>query len=297
MAHAPLLGGRNNPISRSAFNDVVLQHLVHLDASGQLVTNVNVEHGVRWYAKVAPTLVLFPNPDEMTAGGDPGMRGADGSETPADVRTLLRTKSGRTFQEAFMHIHGKALLLNFCSPSIEVYPKDKVDCKKIYDLDSVNADHVPDAALASDDALQAYLGGQLQRMQTGPLRVSQFDYALIRRAMTNDRNVLRREEPWRMAWNRKGSVLARKLNQEDIGGLLRLLGSDLLPDGRLYREESYDPKYEFGMGDYVIIDVELTERGPALKYDKNGEVLVRTVNMDAFEHTYALDAKYRQMDQ
>ena len=79
------------------------------------------------------------------------MRGADGSETPDFIRTMI-TKKGRTFEESLVRIHGKALLLNFCSPSLEVYPKDSKDCHAIYGsgLDGLAADVVPDAALASD---------------------------------------------------------------------------------------------------------------------------------------------------
>ena len=60
-----------------------------------------------------------------------------------------------------MSIHGKALLLNFCSPSLEV----SKDCHAIYgsELDGLAADVVPDAALASDADLKAYLTQQLGR--------------------------------------------------------------------------------------------------------------------------------------
>ena len=100
---------------------------------------------------------------------------------------------------------------------------------------------------------------------------------------------LKRNE-WRMARNKDNAlVVACKLTKEAVGSLLRLLCSDLSPDARLHREESYDPKYEFGVGDYVVIDLEPWEfktLSYPLKRDKHGKVLVRTVNESAFEHTY-----------
>ena len=102
-----------------------------------------------------------------------------------------------------------------------------------------------------------------------------------------------------MAQNKIGKVLARKLDAAATAGLLQSLGSDIPPDSTLHREEGFDPKFKFSMGDYVIIDLEETADGYALKVDSKGEklksterdvlkhALVRTVNEDAFEHTYA----------
>ena len=170
MAHAGPLGSETNPIPREAFNRAILEDFVELN--GWIVTRVKPESGVRGFAKVAPTLVLYPSAEELTAGGQPGMRGADGSVTPDHIKTML-TKKGRTFEESLAKIHGKALLLNFCSPSVEVYPKDKADCNKIYDMAAVDANIVPEAALASDVTLKAYLDGQLQHMlgQVRPLKL------------------------------------------------------------------------------------------------------------------------------
>ena len=189
MAHAGPLGSETNPIPRSAFNRVILENFIELDAEGR-VTGVKPESGVRGFAKVAPTLVLYPSAEDMTAGGQPGMRGADESETPDFIKTLL-TKKGRTYEESLPKIYGKALLLNFCSPSVEMYPKDIPDCKKIYIMEAVDANIVPEAALASDDALKDYLVGQLQHMgHSRPLKLrGEFDlpYAQILRAMIHSR--------------------------------------------------------------------------------------------------------------
>ena len=257
---------------------------------------------MKLYTKVAPTLVLYPRADELTKGGDPGMRGEDGSGMPHVLQTLLRDKKGRTFQEAFPDLHGKALLLNFCSPSVEVYPKDIPDCRKIYDMEAVDKNIVPEEALANDVTLKAYLDGQLQHMlgPSRPLKLQgepPFNYAKILQTMTYSRRDLKRDVPWRMAQNKIGKVLARKLDREVTAGLLRYLGSDIPPDSMLHREENFDPKFKFSVGDYVIIDLDEPSPGEyRLKVDSAGEkldrtqvtvlqhALVRTVNEDSFEH-------------
>ncbi len=290
MAHAGPLGSETNPIPRSAFNRVILENFVELN--GWIVTKVKPESGVKGFAKVAPTLVLYPNAEDVTAGGQPGMHGADGSETPDHIKTMI-IKKGRTFEESLMRIHGKALLLNFCSPSVEVYPKDKADCHQIYDMAAVDANVVPEAALANEVTLKAYLDGQLQHMlgHLKPLQLQgepPFNYTKILQTMIYSRRDLKRDVPWRMAQNKIGKVLARKLDRSVTAGLLQSLGSDIDPDSTLHREESYDPKFKFSMGDYVVIDLEETAQGYSLKVDSTGQyALVRTVNEDAFEHTYA----------
>ena len=292
-AAAAPLGTRANPISRPLFNAQVLYRVVNLDPSGR-VTGVKTPQAGEppfFARKVAPTLVLFPPAGELTAELEPGMRGAEGA---ADgVKTLLRTKSNHTFEEAFMSIYGKALLLNFCSPSMEVYPKDSKDCQAIYGPELRAANAVPLDALVSDVNLHAYLTQQLRRTGKEPIEVIDLDEARIRhmrKVMIWYKEQLKRDEPWRMAWNKNDAlVVAYKLTRENLADLLKLLGSDLSPDARLHRGESYDPKYEFGVGDYVVIDLEpwvFSTSSAALKYDKNREVLVRTVNGDAFEHTY-----------
>ena len=294
------LGGRNNPIPREAFNDIVLELCVELD--GKIVRRVKEGIGMKpvmkLYTKVAPTLVLYPRADELTKGGDPGMRGEDGSGMPHVLQTLLRDKKGRTFQEAFPDLHGKALLLNFCSPSVELYPKDNKDCHDIYDMRSVDDDHISAAALANDALFEAELLKHGARMAPKPLKQPKLDYTLIRSAMVHYQQVLKREHVggrlgasgWRMAWNKKGKVLAYQLSSSDIDNLLARLGCNVqLAElgGLAYRMESWGSGYAFGAGDYLIIDLAEPEQGHALKFDKNNKAVVRTVNGDSFEYTYA----------
>lgn len=298
MQALPSPGSFENPISRDGFNAAVLTELVTLDASRERVTGLKEQSTAFFSRKVAPTLVLYPPDDELTAGGAPGMRDEDGTPdgTWRRPKTLLKTKSGHhTFEEALMSIHGKALLLNFCSPSLEVYPKDSKDCHAIYGsgLDGLAADVVPDAALASDADLKAYLTQQLGRTVPAiePMTEDKLDKVIedMREDMKYYKKRLKRNE-WRMARNKDNAlVVACKLTRENVAGLLKLLRSDMSPDARLFREESYDPKYQFGAGDYVVIDLEPWEfktLSYPLKRDKHDKVLVRTVNESAFEHTY-----------
>ena len=56
---------------------------------------------------------------------------------------------------------------------------------------------------------------------------------------------------------------------------------------RLWREESYG-NYEFGAGDYVVVDLQdVGQLRHKIKKDKHGYSLVRTVDERAFESTYA----------
>ena len=79
MAHAGSLGSETNPIPRSAFNRYALENFVELD--GPFVKSA--KKGVGGYAKVAPTLVLYPQDEELTAEGKPREDCADGGKTPA----------------------------------------------------------------------------------------------------------------------------------------------------------------------------------------------------------------------
>ena len=58
----------------------------------------------------------------------------------------------------------------------------------------------------------------------------------MRKVMIWYKEQLKRDEPWRMAWNKNDAlVVAYKLTRENLADLLKLLGSDLSPDARLHR--------------------------------------------------------------
>ena len=86
-----------NPITRKDFVRVMLPHL----------SARKTDPDFRW-RKVSPTLLLFPEAD------DTGMQ----YEIEGSVRTLLVRKDGTTFEEALLKCRSKALLLNFCTPSV-----------------------------------------------------------------------------------------------------------------------------------------------------------------------------------
>ena len=92
--------------------------------------------------------------------------------------------------------------------------------------------------------------------------------------------------PWRLAFNKSNvTAVAWKLGREEITQLLTALGRRLPYNGeRLFREESYDKRYQWGEGDWVLMDID-PETGD-IKYDKGNFPLVRTVNGTAFEYTY-----------
>ena len=295
------LGGPNNPIPRSDFNDIVLEICVELDDTRKIVKKVKEGSGMQLYTKVAPTLVLYPRSEELDDDGNPrapGMRGEDDSGTSEALPTILKDKEGKAyFQEALPNLYGKALLLNFCSPSVELYPKDKKGCEDIYELGSVDHDHIPAAALHNDDAFRAEIERHGKRMVAQPLKQPELKYTFIRSAMVHYQRVLKRENVggcfgssgWRMAWNKKGKVLAVQLTSKDIYILLGRLRSDLqlaALGGLAYRMESWGG-VPFKAGDYLIIDLAETPHGHALKFDKHNEAVVRTVNEESFEYTYA----------
>ena len=275
-AHSAPLGTRERPISRGEFVRTVLPQLAPLlDSASD-----------RW-RKVAPTLLLYPNPrEEQHLCGQPPHNGLDGAlspvEVPGVVRTLLRTREGQTFEEALMQCQGKALLLNFCTPSLEVYPKDAKHCALVYDMDAVTSTVVPEE---SEAALLAFLSEHVRR--ASPLVPNtQMDVAQIFSAMHGYRQALGRSGPWRLGVNKaETSVIARKLTRADVGTMLSMLLREVPYMGeRVFREESYSPLYEFGIGDWVCLDVDPKTGGWRL--DAHGYVLVRTINELSFESTY-----------
>ena len=78
----------------------------------------------------------------------------------SDLQTMLQTKSGQTFAEAMMKAQGKALLINFCTPFLEAYPKDKKHCAMIYDMARLDAAVVPESSIPDLAAyIQVGVGG------------------------------------------------------------------------------------------------------------------------------------------
>ena len=284
---------RNNAIPREIFARAFGERLVTVDADGCVA---QIHANAAYCHKVAPTLVLFPPTEEMTKGGQPGMKGSAGSETPADVKTLLRTKTGRTFEEALIKTHGKALLLNFYSPSLEVYPKDKEHCWDIYDQVRTTATVIPNHVLNMSvplnnapltAALMPHLTSAKPPIAGIPSHLNA-DLSALHRAMFHYKLALGRDEPWRLAWNKENArVVAYKLTEDDLAFIMNALNLSYSAGERLWREESYG-NYEFGVGDYVVIDLqEVGQLKHMIKQDKDRYPLVRTVNELAFESTYA----------
>ena len=116
MADA-LLGTRENPLPRRDFAEYWLP-IMRSHHADPLST----------YQKVTPTFMLVPPPEEEATTRP--MQ----TEVSAELQAFMRRSgTGQTFQEAMAHAHGKALLLNVCTPFLEVYPKDEDGCKQLFD--------------------------------------------------------------------------------------------------------------------------------------------------------------------
>ena len=269
-----LLGSRVNPIPRTHFVNALLPIMTAL-----------ANDPTKRYLKVAPTLVLYPNVEEMDANGDPlpSTEGGMQYQVATDLRTMLLTKSGQTFSEAMMKAHGKALLINFCTPFLEAYPKDKKHCAMIYDMTQLDSAVVPESSIPE---LAQYIASALTT--ANPLTpYTALDANRVAQSMMEYRKALGREGmPWRMALNKQTvTAVACKLGRAEINAFLIALGRTVPFNGeRLYRAESYDSKYEFGEGDWLLMDVDPVTNN--FKYDKDNNPLVRTVNETAFECTY-----------
>jgi len=276
------LGCKLNPIPRKPLADWMLPIMREK------------RHDARFqWIKVSPTLVLYPNVEELNADGTPATTDNSGMryQVPGSLRTILQTKAGKTFEEAMTKVHGKALLMNFCTPFLEAYPKDCTDCAKIYDMEKLDANVVPESDVAT---LAQYLQSQLAA--ANPLtKHTAMEASRVAEAMVSYRKELGREGmPWRLAYNRNdATTVAVKLSAADISQLLTSLGrTQPFMGERLYRVETYDPHYEFGEGDYLIMDVD--PKTGDFKLDEKAAVssnssiipLVRTVNETSFETTY-----------
>ena len=285
-----LIGSRESPIPRQDFTDFFLERMV-----GNPGDTVYPKAPAKLYQKAAPALVLFPNASEKKRPRDAD--DFDATPVPKAVgRVLLQTKSGSEFKQSVnSQIWGEPAIVNFCSPSVEIYSKSTADFMKLYEWKhATDGEEVPMGCLESNEQLEAFLAAQLKSIRPTPITQTQLDtlelnITEIRIAMKNYRDTLERtEHPWRVACSTTGRVIACKLTEDLVKELLRKLGSSLANAGQpLYREESYDPHFKFGQTDYVVIDVEGTSSAFKLKCNKEGKPILRTINELAFEHTYA----------
>jgi len=266
-----LLGSHENPISREQFTM----------SSGLLRTMQTKRADPSFhYLKVAPTFVLYPRNSEIDGDGNPLPPLARGA---TNLQTLLQTKTGQTFPEAMSSVHGKCMLMNFCTPSVELYPKKMKDCGMIYDLQQLDKAVVPDESV---DELTEYIKRAVEHANPlVPKRAS--EAKRVAAAMKTSRRDLGRDSvPWRLAFNKSNvTVVAWKLGREEISQLLRTLGRTLPYHGeRLFRKETFDDFYQWGEGDWVLMDID--PETDNFKYDKHNFPLVRTVNGASFESTY-----------
>ena len=187
-----------------------------------------------------------------------------------------------------MKVHGKALLMNFCTPFLEAYPKDKKHCAAIYDIAKVDEATVPE--VSNEDLAQHIRNALVDAKPITPYHA--LEAFKVARSMLEYRKALGRDGmPWRIAHNKTdATAVACKLSRKDIAAIFAQLGRTIPFNGeRLYRSESYDPQYEFGEGDWLLMDID--PQTNTFKYDKDGIPLVRTVNGTAFECTYNVVTK------
>ena len=152
------------------------------------------------------------------------------------------------------------------------------------------ADEIPNAALSSLGTLGAALQPLL--VSSGlpvPSHLNERTSSerLLEKMVNHQKALGRQQETWHVAWNKKNvRVIAHKLTRADLELMLQSLDRRFTPGQRLYREETYG-SYEFGEGDYVLVDLKETIGDKhQLKQDKKNRFLVRTVNEAAFEGTY-----------
>jgi len=261
-------GTRERPIPRDVFSNAILSRFnSNLGDSHQPWSTATLE-----YSKVVPTLVLFPDDCSSSIRVD---------VVATQLRTVLKSKDG-DFEEALVSCQGKALVLNFCTSSLEAYPKSLPECRKIYDMHALEHTIVPSTKEGSIKFLQDSL------QQSCPLRPHAVEWEQVLAAMTQYKQALGREAPWRLAFNLPTTaVVAEKLSGEVLNVMLPAVGrTDPYRGERLYREETYTPAYEFGCGDFAVVDLDAPAGAP--KLDKHGKAFARTVNRDAFEMTYGL---------
>jgi len=282
-----LLGSKENPIDNNDFVRLLHPHFTK---------SLNEKEPYRW-RKVVPTMVLFPKNHEMLPSGEPNpatyvKKTFEGGE---GLKTELQTKKGQTFEEAVIKAHGKALLMNVCTPFLEIYPKDQPHCAQIFDIDRTIADVVPETSV---EELKEFLKRRCEEAKPfKPYVNSNVDR--IAQLMVEYRKVLGRDQApdqhtqtmpirWRLAFNKADAhVIAFKLEREHLDHILTSLGRETgwAANEILHRTESYSAAYPFGEGDYVVADIDPATQGFKLQ-DHSGRPLIRTGNGDAFEMTY-----------
>ena len=213
------------------------------------------------FQKVTPTMVLFPSPEELAVPME--------TETPPEIQAyMMRSATGDTFADVMTKVIGKALLMNVCTPFLELYPKDEEGCKQMFDPHNMLSSEsiVPET---SQEDLEAFLKQHMQR--ASPIKPFWgMNAAKIAECMIAYRTCLGRQTiPWRIVYNKgDASVVAAKITHADLDQLLLSLGQTAPYGGeKLYREESYNPCFEFGEGDYVLLDIDPETND--VKYDKD----------------------------
>lgn len=221
------------------------------------------------YKKIVPTLVLFPTDTE-------GINSGFEHEIHQEIKTVIKTKKGETFQESIAKCHRKVVLLNFCTGSLEIYPKSLSDCEKIYDMHEVENNIIPNEYFEA----KKYLEDNIQN--NNPINPYHIDLEQVIKVMSYYSYLLLRPI-WRIAFNKSNcTVSAMKLDYIILNNMLSLYDSKFTPGDKLYYEETFTPAYKFTENDYVLMDLE----NKVFKKDKYNNTYVRIVNGESFEMTY-----------
>lgn len=268
-------GTKVSPIARETF----------VNAFGPVVLANHHQTNTLW-VKRAPVLVLPFNPEDSA----PDFAAV---VVRQEVRAVIKTKTGQTYEEAMSNCQGKNLIFNFATPSLECYPKKDKDCEAIYDPVTKP---VPNELI--DPTRMVDFGQALiNELRTSGLPESfietftQEKIALVQNILFSYRAQLGRRSQWYFAVNdpKKTSVMAIKMTAECLHAQLPALGvkKETVEQGGglLYRVETFDPNYAFTIDDWVLMDIDWEKN--AVKRDKGGLVLVRSVAGSSFDSTYA----------
>lgn len=220
------------------------------------------------FKKVVPTLVLLPSSDIVDTN----------DEIPQEIKTVLKTKKGETFEESIAKCSDKAVLLNFCTSSLEIYPKNLNDCQKIYNMNELEKNIVPNEYYSAKSFLEKIVQNN---NSINPYNIN-FDEVL--KVMSYYSHILKRTT-WYLAFNKSNcTVSAMKLNYTILKNMLMVHNSTFISGDELYYEETFNPAYRFCENDYILMDLENGQ----FKKDKFENTYVRIVNEQSFEMTYNL---------
>lgn len=250
-----MIGTHTNPIPRNTLRDMFIGELLKKDEE---------------YIKIVPTLVLYPDPDESNHHCE---------NVPENIKTILKTKKGETFEESVAKCKGKSILLNFCTSALEIYPKSMEDCAKIYDMEKTNA-----SVVLENNYTVTYNYLEEAIKNNNPITPNNINIQQVMETMQYYKIILNRKQPWRIAYNiTTATVSGKKLNINVVNKMMELLGNTQFQSGnKIYYEESFTPAYGFQENDYIVLDL---DRGQP-KVDKNGNMYVRIINEISFEMTY-----------